>query len=292
MELSLITTIVLPIAIVLMMLGIGLGLNLNAFKQVLRSPLALVCGLIAQLVMLPVVGFGVAALFPLAPELAVGVVIVVACPGGATSNMLTYLVKGNLALSVTLTVLSTLVTVVTIPFVVNFGMRQFMSEAVVLQLPILKTMIQLAALKILPLIVGMVIKGYWPKWAAKAEQWAIKTAFVGLVVVVLSIVVQTWDDIPGFFGQVGLAMLTLNVTTMLLGYAIALLIKLDHPSAKAITAEVGIQGVGLAIAIASTPTMLNQPIMSVPAVVYGLLMYATGGVFVWVMSPQPRLLKI
>jgi BASS family bile acid:Na+ symporter len=112
------------------------------------------------------------------------------------------------------------------------------------------------------------------------------------VVVVLSIVVQTWDDIPNFFGQVGLAMLTLNVTTMLLGYAIASLIKLDHPSAKAITAEVGIQGVGLAIAIASTPTMLNQPIMSVPAVVCGLLMYATGGMFVWVMRRQPRLRQI
>jgi BASS family bile acid:Na+ symporter len=87
------------------------------------------------------------------------------------------------------------------------------------------------------------------------------------VVVVLSIVVQTWDDLPNFFGQMGLAMLTLNVTTMLLGYAIARLIRLDRPSAKAITAEVGIQGVGLAIAIASTSTMLNQPIMSIPAVV-------------------------
>jgi BASS family bile acid:Na+ symporter len=174
MELSRLTTTVLPIAIVLMMMGIGLGLNLNAFKQVLQSPSALVCGLIAQLVMLPVVGFGVAALFPLAPELAVGVVIVGACPGGATSNMVTYLVRGNLALSVALTVLSTMVTVVTIPFVVNFGVQQFMSEAVVLQLPILKTMVQLATLKILPLDTGMVMQGYWPKWAAKAEKWVIK----------------------------------------------------------------------------------------------------------------------
>jgi BASS family bile acid:Na+ symporter len=292
MELSLITTIVLPITIILMMLGMGFGLSLNAFKQVLQTPLALVCGLMAQLVMLPVVGFGVAALFPLAPELTVGVVIVGACPGGPTSNMVTYLVRGNLALSVALTVLSTMVTVVTIPFVVNFGVQQFMSEAVVLQLPILKTMIQLATLNILPLIVGMVMKGYWPRWAAKTEKWVIKGAFLGLVVVVLSIVVQTWDDIPSFFGQVGLAMLTLNVTMMLLGYTMALLIRLDHPSAKAITAEVGIQGVGLAIVIASTPTMLNQPIMSIPAVVYGLLMYATGGMFVWMMGRQSRVRKV
>ncbi len=292
MELSLLITIVIPLAIVLMMFGIGLGLNLNAFKPVLRAPTALICGLMAQLVMLPVVGFAIAALFPLDPELAVGVVLVSACPGGPTSNLLTYLVKGNLALSVTLTVLSTGVTVVTIPFVVNFGLQQFMSEAVVLQLPILKTMVQLATLKILPLLVGMVIRGYWPGWAAKAEKWSIQSAFLGLVVGVLTIVAQTWDAIPGFFEQVGVAMLMLNVTTMLLGYAIAVLIRLEHSSTKAITAEVGIQGVGLAIAIASTPTMLNQPIMSIPAVVYGLLMYVTGGTFVWVMRRQPSFRRI
>jgi BASS family bile acid:Na+ symporter len=238
--------------------------------------------------MLPVVGFGVAALFPLTPELAVGVVIVSACPGGATSNLLTYLVEGNLALSITLTVLSRLLTIVTIPFVVNLGMQQFMSEAVVLRLPILETMIQIASITIVPVTLGMVTQRYWPRLAAKTEKWVRGGAFFGLVAVVISIVVQQWEVIPEFFVQVGLVMLTLNVVSMLMGYGIALLARLDYPSAKAITVEVGIQGVGLAILIASTPTLLNQPIMSIPAVVYGLLMYATGSAFVWLMRRQSQ----
>lgn len=116
MESNVLTAVFLPLALFIIMLGMGLGLTVNDFKRVLVEPKAAVLGLIAQLIMLPVVGFFLASLFPLSPELAVGVVVLAACPGGPTSNLITYLVQGNVALSITLTAISSLITVFTIPF--------------------------------------------------------------------------------------------------------------------------------------------------------------------------------
>ncbi|MGD1912482.1 MAG: bile acid:sodium symporter family protein [Rivularia sp. (in: cyanobacteria)] len=277
MQSSFLTAIFLPLALFIIMLGMGLGLTLDDFKRVFIQPKAVIMGLIAQLVVLPMVGFLLAMIFPLSPELAVGVMILAACPGGPTSNMVTYLVRGNVALSITLTAISSLITVFTIPLVVNLAMQKFMGGGVALQLPFVSAVIQISVITLIPVALGMLLQHYAPKFAAKMEKlvkW-LSLFFLGLIIAAL--LVKERANVPSFFLQVGGVTLTLNLLTMALGYAIAILGKLDESSAKAITVEVGIQNGTLAIAVATT--LLNSPTMAIPAAIYALLMFATSGIF-------------
>lgn len=285
MEASFLTTVFLPLALFLVMLGMGLGLRIQDFGQVWVDPKGVVIGLVAQLVLLPLVGLGVAMGFPLTPELAVGVMIIAACPGGPTSNLLTYLARGNVALSITLTAISSLITVFTIPLVVNGSLGILLSADTVLRLPLGSTLAQLALITLIPVTLGMAWRRYAPGWAGKVDpvvKWA-SVLFLG--VIIIGLLIQQRAQVLDLFAQVGLAMLVLNVATMSLGYGLARLARLDIPSTQAVTVEVGIQNGTLAIAIASAPTLLNQPILAIPAAIYSLLMYATGAIFVgWSMQ--------
>ena len=227
MESNFLTAVFLPFALFIIMLGMGLGLTLDDFKRVLVEPKAVILGLIAQLIMLPVVGFFLASIFPLDPELAVGLMILTACPGGSTSNMVTYLVKGNIALSITLTAISSLVTVFTIPLVVNFSMANFMGEQVAIQLPFVKTVIQIAVITLIPITIGMLLHRYMPKFAMTVEKgvkW-LSLFFLGLIIV--GLLLKERDNVASFFLQVGGVTLTLNILSMALGYGLATLSNLD-----------------------------------------------------------------
>ncbi|MBD1872780.1 bile acid:sodium symporter family protein [Nodosilinea sp. FACHB-131] len=281
MESSFLTAVFLPLALFAVMLGMGLGLRIDDFTRVLVYPKAVVIGLLAQLVMLPVLGFALASIFPLTPELAVGVMILAACPGGPTSNLITYLARGNVALSITLTAISSLVTVFTIPLVVNLAMKSFLGKATTLSLPVGATVIQIAVITLIPVTIGMALHHYLPRFAAQVER-GVKWLSLGLLgLIIAGLLVQQRENVVGFFVQVGLVTLALNLAAMALGYLVALAAKLDRPSATAITVEVGIQNGTLAIAIASAPTLLNQPDLAIPAAIYSLLMFATGGLFAW-----------
>ncbi len=166
MEASFLTAVFLPLALFIIMLGMGLGLTGDDFRRVLIEPKAVLIGLTAQLIMLPLVGFLLVGLFPLSPELAVGVIVLSACPGGPTSNLVTYLVQGNVALSITLTAISSLITVFTIPLVVNFAMQSFMGGAVALQLPFLSTVVQIAVITLIPVALGMALHRFLPEFAS------------------------------------------------------------------------------------------------------------------------------
>jgi bile acid:Na+ symporter, BASS family len=290
MESNFLTAVFLPFALFIIMLGMGLGLTVKDFTRIFVEPKAVIIGLIAQLIIVPVVGFLLAIFFPLSPELAVGVVILAACPGGPTSNLVTYLVKGNIALSITLTAISSLVTVFTIPLVVNLAMQQFMAESVALQLPFLKTVIQIAVITLIPVSLGMLTHHYASTLAATIEKkvkW-LSLFFLGLIIV--GLLLKERENVSSFFLQVGGVTLTLNVLTMVLGYGLSVLTGLNRECAKAITVEVGIQNGTLAILIASTPTFLNNPNMAIPAAVYALLMFVTSGIFVGLI--QQRKIKV
>ena len=216
MESNFLTAVFLPFALFIIMLGMGLGLTVKDFTRIFVEPKAVIIGLIAQLIIVPVVGFLLAIFFPLSPELAVGVVILAACPGGPTSNLVTYLVKGNVALSITLTAISSLVTVFTIPLVVNLAMQQFMTESVALQLPFLKTVIQIAVITLIPVSLGMLTHHYAPTLAATIEKkvkW-LSLFFLGLIIV--GLLLKERENVSSFFLQVGGVTLTLNVLTMVL----------------------------------------------------------------------------
>lgn len=281
METSLLTAVFLPLALFIIMLGMGLGLTLNDFQRIFVEPKGVALGLGAQLIMLPLVGFGLASVLPLTPELAVGVMILAACPGGPTSNLVTYLARGNVALSITLTALSSLVTVFTIPLVVNWGMVQFLGAGTDLQLPFLTTVLQIAVITLIPVSLGMTLHHYAPQFAATVEKWVKWLALVFLGLIIAALLIKERANVLGFFLQVGWVTLLLVVLTMALGYGLAKLAQLDDRSATAITVEVGIQNGTLAIAIASAPTFLNNATMAIPAAIYSLLMFAVGGAFAW-----------
>ncbi len=291
MESSFLTAIFLPLALFVIMLGMGLGLTVQDFKRVLVEPKAVVLGLIAQLIGLPLVGFLLASLFPLSPELAVGVMILAACPGGPTSNLMTYLVRGNVALSITLTAISSLITVFTIPLVVNIAMQQFMGEAAALQLPFLTTVIQIAVITLIPVSLGMLLHHYAPQFAAQVEKGVKWLSIAFLTLIIVGLLAKERANVASFFLQVGGVTLALNIGTMLLGFAIATVAKLDTSSKKAIAVEVGIQNGTLAIAVASAPTFLNAPTMAIPAAIYSLVMFATSAVFIALMRPRSAVLR-
>ena len=281
METSLLTAVFLPLALFIIMLGMGLGLTLTDFQRIFVAPKGVALGLVAQLIMLPLVGFGLASVLPLTPELAVGVMILAACPGGPTSNLVTYLARGNVALSITLTALSSLVTVFTIPLVVNWAMVQFMGAGTDLQLPFLTTVLQIAVITLIPVSLGMALHHYAPRFAATVEKWVKGLALVFLGLIIAALLIKERANVLAFFLQVGWVTLLLVVLTMALGYGLAQLARLDDRSATAITVEVGIQNGTLAIAIASAPTFLNNATMAIPAAIYSLLMFAVGGAFAW-----------
>ncbi|MGF1459277.1 MAG: bile acid:sodium symporter family protein [Leptolyngbyaceae cyanobacterium] len=291
MEASFLTTVFLPMALFIIMLGMGLGLTIDDFKRIFAEPKAIVVGLLAQLVMLPVIGFLLATSFPLTPELAVGIVVLAVCPGGPTSNLVSYLVQGNVALSITLPAISSLVTVLTIPLLVNGAMRYFMGEAIALQLPFLKTVLQIAVISLIPVALGMVLHHYITHLAAQVERQVKWLSLVFLALIVVGLLAKERANVVSFFLQVGGVTLALNVLTMGLGFAIARLSQLTLNSAKAITVEVGIQNGTLAIAIASSPVFLDMPSMAIPAAIYSLIMFASSAVFAGLVQRQRARLK-
>ena len=292
MNSSSLTAIFLPLALFIIMLGMGLSLMPSDFKRIFLEPKAVLIGLTAQLLLLPLVGFILASLFPLTPDLAVGVMILAACPGGPTSNLLTYLATGNVALSVTLTAISSLITVFTIPLVVNASMQQFLGEGVLLQMPFVPTVLQIAVITLIPIAIGMVLRRSVPVLAAKLEKGVKWLSIFFLALIVFGILLAERANVATYILQVGWVTLTLNLLTMLLGYMLAKLTQLGHKSATAITCEVGIQNGTLAIAVASSPTLLNNPTMSIPAGIYSLLMFATGAAWAWWARRQSAVSRI
>ena len=292
MESSFLTAVFLPLALFIIMLGMGLGLTTADFKRIVTAPKAVVVGLLAQLAILPILGFLLASIFSLSPELAVGVVVLAACPGGPTSNMVTYLAMGNVALSITLTAISSLITVFTIPLVVNLATRSFIGENVSLQLPFGETVIQIAAITLIPVAIGMVLHRYAPSFSAKVEKWVKWLSLFFLALIIFGLLLKERANVPTFFLQVGWVTLTLNVLAMALGYALSTLAKLNRKSVVAITSEVGIQNGTLAIAVASAPSLLNNPTIAIPAAIYSLLMFITGAALaLWARRSQPDKLQ-
>lgn len=281
MEANFLTDIFLPLALFIIMLGMGLSLTLEDFKRVVLYPQAVGIGLVAQLIVLPIIGFAIASLFPLEPELAVGVMILAACPGGPTSNLLTFLAGGDVALSVTLTAISSLITVFTIPLVVNFSMQTFLGQGTTIQLPFINTVLQIAVITLIPVALGMIVNKYAPGLAAKADKPVRWLSLFFLAVIIVGVLLRERNNFISYVIDVGLVTLVLNVVAMAFGFALATLTQLGEKRATAITIEVGLQNGTLAIAIASSSTLLNTPTMAIPAAIYSLLMFITGAGFAW-----------
>ncbi|MGM0541432.1 MAG: bile acid:sodium symporter family protein [Pseudomonadota bacterium] len=279
MSSDLLTQVILPVALFLIMFGMGLSLRLNDFKAVLKAPKAMAIGLIGQMLLLPLIAFAIAILLNLPPEIAVGLMIIALAPGGATSNLFTYLSKGDVSLSISLTALVSLITPFTIPLVAALSMSYFMGVTSEFNLPILKTIMQLLAITLIPVAAGLFVSSRWPDAAKNIENKLKWFSLFLLIVIIGLIVLQNADNVFGFFAQAGLATFILNVVVLFVGYQLAKLAKLSHPQAVSIGFEVGIQNGTLALVVAGS--LIGNEVMMIPAVTYSLIMFFTGTFFGW-----------
>ncbi len=279
---TLVNSVVIPICLFLIMMGMGLSLVVNDFKRVVKFPKAVSIGLTNQLIFLPVIGFALANIMPLEPEYAVGVMLLVLCPGGTTSNLFTYLAKGDVALSVTMTAIASVITVFTIPFILNASLIYFMGAGSEFQLPVIKTMVSLMVITIVPISIGMIIKRFAPRAAEKAQVWVSRfgVTFLALLVVFLSYVQR--DILVEAILATGPVSLILNVSTMALGYFMSKGFGLNLAQRTSITLEIGLQNSTLSIFMALT--LLANYKMSFTPAIYTLIMFFTAGILVKIFS--------
>ncbi len=278
---ALLKTVLLPLALMLIMFGMGLTLEPADFLRVVRKPKAKLVGLFCQLVLLPLTALALVLAFGLQGELAVGMLLIAACPGGATSNIISHLSRGDTALSVSLTAVSSLETVFTIPLVVGTALTHFMATEAQVPFRFVETVMQLSLVVLLPVGIGMTVRTKAPRFAATARKPFTVISVVFLVLIILLAVLKE-DRLADHFQQVGLPVLLLNLLTMATGFGVAALARLPRPQQVTVSIESGIQNGTLALGIALG--LLDSPAISIPAVVYSLLMFVTGGAVIAVRS--------
>tara|TARA_R110000850_G_scaffold254614_1_gene380145 strand:- start:28659 stop:29525 length:867 start_codon:yes stop_codon:yes gene_type:complete len=286
MESNLLTQFFLPLALFIIMLGMGLTLKPKDFRNVILFPKAVGVGLFLKLLFIPALTFGLLYLIPLQPELAVGFVLLAACPGGATTNLITHLAKGDVALSITLTAIASVITVFTIPILVDFGMLQFMGESQVIELPFFKTIGQILVITIVPVCVGMVIHSKYPKLSHKAERPVKILSAVFLVLIIAAVLIKERANLVEFFIKAGPLSLLLNLLGMLSGYYITKAITKNKARAIAVGVEVGIVNGTLGIAIAAG--ILQNSVMTIPSAIYSIIMFPAVLLMIYIGTRKPK----
>jgi len=284
MEANLITTVLLPIAIGIIMFGLGLHLAVDDFKRVARMPKPVLVGLMTQMLILPPIAFVICKLFQFPPELAVGMMLLAASPGGATANVFSHLAKGDVALNITLTALNSVLILVTLPLVVAWSMAYFMGAQAQIPAPTQKVL-EVAAIILLPVAIGMLMRAYTASFAARLEALVKPLSLLILLLLIVITVVREWALITTHALSIGGACLLLSSLSLLIGYGVARMLGLQRAQGIAISFEIGIHNTTLAIFIALS--VLKMPALSVPAALYSLVMYFTAGLAAcWFLRAQ------
>ncbi len=271
-------TIFLAISLIIIMFGMGMSLVKSDFTRLFQQPKALLIGLLNQIVLLPIIAYLLIIVMGLGTEIAIGIMILAACPGGPTSNLITHLAKGDTGLSVSLTVVNSLITIFTIPFIVDFALSEFLNANKMIELDKLKTIGQIFIVVVIPIALGMALRKSKPAFADKMSKPVKIASGVVLVLVIVGLVLSKKADLIPYLKQAGLAALALNVITMLVGMATAKMFKLNFAQTITIAIESGIQNGTMAIAIAAG-ILLNENYAIAPAI-YSLIMFFTGGVVI------------
>jgi bile acid:Na+ symporter, BASS family len=287
MEETIVTKVFLPLALGIIMLGLGLSLTIADFKRVLQYPKAVIIALVCQMLLLPLACFGIVKLFHLPPAFAVGLMLLSASPGGATANLFSHLAHGDVALNITLTAVNSVLSLFTLPLIVNASLNALMGEDKAIGLQFTKV-IQVFAIVLIPVSIGMLINAKNSALSKKLEKPVRIMSAIFLVLIVVSTIVKERANMPEWFAQVGLAALVFNVVSLGVGYLVPKLISIPEKQSVAIGMEIGIHNGTLAIAIASSPQLLNNSLMSVPPAVYSLIMFFTAGIFGFLMSKKLR----
>jgi BASS family bile acid:Na+ symporter len=280
-----VTDKLLPLALALIMFALGLGLTLADFGRVFRQPRAIAVGLASQMLLLPLVGFAVALLFGLPPDMAAGLMLIAACPGGASAGLITKLAQGETALSISLTAITSVLAVLSVPLVVGFALRHFTGMDIAANLPVFEMVRGVFVITTVPVALGMLLRHLRPAFTARIEPVARRIATLLFVVIVVATFVSQRQALFDHLAGTGPAALTLCALTMALGFGLGKLVRIERRGCIAIAVETGLQNAALAIFLAIS--VLKMPAMAVPGVIYALLMNVCAIIFIGLMRMKP-----
>jgi bile acid:Na+ symporter, BASS family len=278
-ENSVFATVLLPIALAVIMVSLGMSLTAEDFRRVFIYPKGVSIGLANLVLLSPLLAFAVAEAYSLEPELAVGLVLLGASPGGILANLLTHLARGDTALSITMTATSSVAAVVTIPLFLKLAVSHFGASGLDTQVSTLGVVIRVLLITVIPLSLGMWLRARRPQRVAELSGTVRKAAIAIFVAVVAGVIVAERDRVLDNLGDVVAATITLNVAAMASSFTIARLARLDNRQATAIAIELGIHNSTLAIAAGAT----IATVLTVPAAVYATFMFIPAGLFAWLM---------
>jgi BASS family bile acid:Na+ symporter len=275
---SFLTQIIMPIVLALIMFGMGLSLTKQDFLELGKEPKPVAIGLFGQLLVLPMLAYGIAIFFELSEHLAVGIMILAACPGGTSSNILSQLARANLALSVSLTAVTTLICVVTTPLIIRFAIEEF-NDTPTESFSLLSTTLGLIFITLIPVLIGILIRHKFTGFAIRSEAFFrhLSTAF--LVLMIAAITYQERANLAESFLLVSEAAIALNLLAIATGLLLGLIFRLVKRDAVTLGIEVGVQNSAMAILIAIT--FLDRPDYAIAAGVYGLAMYLGAGLLIF-----------
>ena len=277
-----ITDIFLPLALAFIMFALGLGLTGADFLRVLKQPKDFFVGAISQIILLPIIAFILVKLWPISPELAIGVMIIAAAPGGVTSNILTSFAKGDVALSISLTAVISLLSVITVPFVIATSLGLLGSGNISQNVSLTSMAISMFLIVTVPVILGMIFRRFASNAAIKFEPIAKKISIGLFIIVLLGAILAEKDNIVSYFADAGLITLALNVIMMIVAFYVAQLLATGNAQKKCIAIECGLQNGTLAIFVGTT--LFGGGAFVIPAATYSLIMFATSLIFVYLVK--------
>ena len=260
----------LPIALGVVMLSLGLALTLEDFRRVLKFPRAVLVALACQTVLLPLICFGLCIVYRLPPELAVGLMLLAASPGGVMANVFSHLANGDLALNITLTAVNSALSIFTLPLLLAGSLFFFMEEGRFIP-PQFGKIVQVFVIVLVPVAIGMALRARSPALATRLDRPVKIFAALFLIFAATFAIIKAWDTMVQFFAELGAAVVTFCLLSLLVGYSVPRVLKIGPRQATAISMEIGLHNGALAIAIALSPMILNSPVMAVPPALYGVV---------------------
>ena len=266
---GIITDVILPLSLAFIMFSLGLGLNLSDFTRVFFKPRDFLIGLIFQIIVLPIVALIIVMFWPLSPELAIGVMILAAAPGGVTSNVLTSFAKGNIALSISLTAINSILCVVTVPLILMISLSVLDMGSINEGQSLFSVASQMFLIVTIPVIVGVLLSGVLSSF----EKIAKNISIILFVLVLIGAILSQRENVITYFAQAGLVMLFLNIIMMIIVYILSNTFKSSKETFRCWLMEVGLQNGTLAIVVANT--FFASTVYLIPAAIYSLIMYAT-----------------
>ncbi len=274
-----IVTKIAPIALALIMLGLGLGLTIQDFTRVAKQPKDFLVGLICQLILLPIIAFILIKIFNTPMELALGVMIIAAAPGGVTSNVLTKFANGDVALSVSLTAIISLISIISVPFIV-FKSADFLQVSYASsEISMIGISLKMFLVVTLPVIIGMLIRKFATNFVSKNTLLIQRISIILFAIVFLAIWVEEWENIISYLSQAGLITLVLNIVMMIVGFYVAKMFASGAKQRKSISLECGLQNGTLAVFVASQ--IFSDIVYLIPTAAYALIMFVTSILFVF-----------